>query len=113
MRLYEFDNPLRASLVAVVDRLVAEIEDGSERKDWTVDEFISYLKDNGIDELDESYLFDLIKNKKPPLSTYISNIKQHNIVWKGINHTASADDYEEPENNEKIVKNMAKKAMKR
>lgn len=113
MRLYEFDNSLRASLVAVVSRLVSEIEDGDESKDWTVDEFVDYLIDNGVGEIDEADLFDIIKNKKPPLSTFISNIKNHKIIWKGIDHGASADEPQEPEEKEKIVKGMAKKALKR
>lgn len=112
MRLFEFDNPLRTSLIAVVGRLSDEIKSGSKRKDWTVDEFLDYLKDNDIDELDETDFFSIIKNKKKPLSTYISAIKDGKLVWHGVKHQ-NTDTAASPEKKAKTVKQMAKSALKK
>lgn len=110
MKLYEFDNPLRAGLVAVVGKLAAEIEENPKKADMTVDQFIRHLQNGGVDQLDRSDLIDLIKNKKPPLSTYIRNIKDDKIVWKNVKDTS--DTTNTPEKKEKIVKSMADKALK-
>ena len=112
MRLFEFDNPLRTSLIAVVGKLSDEIKSGDKRKDWTVDEFLNYLKDHDVDELDETDFYSIIKNKKPPLSSYISAIKDGKIVWRGVKKS-DVDTTATPEKKAKTVQQMAKSALKK
>jgi hypothetical protein len=65
MKLFEFDNPLLVDLIAVVSKLQSDIKNNKEsvKGDWTPDRFLSFLKDNGVDQIDKSDLFDIINNK--------------------------------------------------
>lgn len=107
MLLYELDipEPLLVKLVAVSGQLKSEIDQGKQKQDWTVGELLSYYKANGL-IIDRSDLFDLIKN--PPLDKLISNIKGNLVIFKGQrdNETMPQDD------SQKVVKQMAKDAMK-
>lgn len=107
MLLCEFDRPtpLLVKLIAVVSQLKSQIDNGEEKSDWTVDEFLSYLKDNEI-IIDKDDLYDMVKN--PPLNTKIANIKANNVIFKG-HDTPPAPEEDE---SKKIVKQMAKHAIK-
>ncbi len=106
MKLFEFDaNPVLVSLVASTNQLMNEIESGNAKPNWTVDELLKYYKDNDI-IIDKSDLYNMIK--KLPLKKYITNIQGDNVIFKGQSEPGT----QEPDENEKIVKQMAKDAMK-
>jgi hypothetical protein len=118
MKLFEFDNPLLVDLIAVVSKLQSDIKNNKEsvKGDWTPDRFLNFLKDNGVDQIDKSDLFDIINNKKPPLSSFIAAVKDGKLIFKG---TASdkpdlpdVDAEKKQQEEENIVKNMAKRAQK-
>lgn len=106
MFLYEISSdPLITKLITVVDQLKTDLENKNKSKPESVDDFLQYLQKYDI-TLDQNDLYDMIK--KPPLKNVIHNIKNKKIIFKG---------YEEPEMPEqvsdKIVKSMAKKAIKK
>ena len=106
MRLFEFDaNPLLVSLVASTSQLINMIDSGKIKPDWTVEELLNYYKDNDI-IIDKSDLYNAIK--QPPLHKYITNIQGDNIVFKGQQEAGE----QKPDENKKVVKQMAKDAMK-
>lgn len=106
MRLFEFDaNPLLVSLVASTSQLMHEIESGKTKPDWTADELLQFYKDNDI-IIDKSDLYNIIK--QPPLNKYITNIQGDNVVFKG--QTEGGE--QAPDENKKVVQQMAKQAMK-
>lgn len=69
---------------------------------------MTYLSHRGIVGIDEDLFIKLIKNKKPPFYTFIKNISDGKIEWAG-HKTASTKKSEDPK---KIVKSLAKKAVK-
>ena len=106
MRLYEFaENPVLVKLVASTSQLKSEIDSGKLHSDWTVPELLQYYRDNDI-IIDKSDLYNMIKN--PPLNKYITNIQGDNIVFKG--QTEGGE--QAPDENKKVVQQMAKQAMK-
>lgn len=106
MRLFEFDtSPLLVSLVASTSQLKSEIDNGNVKPDWTVPELLNYYRDNDI-IIDKSDLYNMIK--QPPLNKYITNIQGDNVVFKGQSEPGE----QEPDENKKVVKQMAKDAMK-
>jgi hypothetical protein len=60
MLLNEFESSLRTTLVAVLDKIKNDMENGIRNSDITVSQFIKILKNNGIDELDEDDLYDMV-----------------------------------------------------
>ena len=106
MRLYEFaGSPLLVRLVAATSQLKSEIDSGELHSDWTVPELLQYYRDNDI-VLDKSDLYTMIK--KPPLDQSIENIQGDKVIFKG----QTPEQEEGPDENEKIVKQMARDAMK-
>jgi hypothetical protein len=107
MRLYEFveDNPLRVKLVAVANQLKSKFT-GNEK--MSTDAFLKKLKQNDID-LDKSDLFDIVK--KEPLSNIISDVNSNEITFKGQDSDQMPTDDESE--NEKTLKSMASKALKK
>jgi hypothetical protein len=106
MRLFEFDSsPLLVGLVATTSQLVGEIDSGKVKPDWTVPELLQYYRDNGI-IIDKSDLYNMIKN--PPLNKYITNIQSDNVVFKGQSEAGE----QAPDENKKIVQQMAKNTLK-
>lgn len=108
MRLFELDqpNPLVTKLVAVSDQLKTDIENGDVSPVMTVDQLLNYFRDYDI-TLDVTDLYDMIK--KEPLKKLIANIKGDDVVFRGISEPQLGA---QPEQNEKIVQQMAKSAMK-
>ena len=106
MRLFELSNPnpLLVRLVAVTSQLTSDIDSGVEHSDWSVDELLNYYKDNDI-ILAKDDLYDMIK--KPPLMNKISNIQGDKVIFKGQDSPIEPE-----EDNKKVVKQMAHKAMK-
>jgi hypothetical protein len=106
MRLYEFaDSPLLVRLVATTSQLKSEIDSGKAQSDWTVPELLQYYRDNDI-VIDKSDLYTMIK--KPPLNQSIENIQGDKVIFKGQTHEQEAG----PDENQKIVQQMAKNATK-
>ena len=105
MRLYEFaGNPLLVKLVATTSQLKSEIDSGEVHSDWTVPELLQYYRDNDI-IIDKSDLYNMIKN--PPLNQSIENIQGDNVIFKG----QTPEQELEPDENKKVVAQMAKNAM--
>ena len=111
MFLYELagPDPLVVSLVAIITQLTSDIDSGKQKADWTVDELLQYLKDMSGNELiiDKADLYNMIK--KPPLNAKISNIKGDDVIFKGQETIQDPG----PDENKKIVKQMAHKAIKK
>ena len=105
MRLFEFDtSPLLVGLVATTSQLVSEIDSGKVKPDWTVPELLQYYRDNDI-VIDKDDLYNMIKN--PPLNQSIENIQGENVIFKG----QTPEQELEPDENKKVVAQMAKNAM--
>jgi len=66
---------------------------------------LQYYRDNDI-VIDKSDLYTMIK--KPPLDQSIENIQGDNIIFKGQTPEQEAG----PDENQKIVQQMAQSAMK-
>ena len=106
MRLFEFaGSPLLVKLVATTSQLKSEIDSGKMHSEWTVPELLQYYRDNDI-VIDKSDLYTMIK--KPPLDQSIENIQGDNIIFKGQTPEQEAG----PDENQKIVQQMAQSAMK-
>jgi hypothetical protein len=106
MRLYEFEDPLRVKLVALASQLEADARDDNFETVVTTDDLIGYFRDNGL-VLDKSDIYNMVKN--PPLNNIIDNIKDDQVIFKGQH----VDQEESPDEQEKIVKQMAHKALKK
>ena len=106
MRLFEFidDDSLRLKLTAMCVELRADaLKTG---KILTTDEFVQKLTSLGI-PIETSDLFDMVK--KEPLKNFIADISGENVIFKGQKGAEEADDQDKQE---KIVKDMATKALK-
>ena len=111
MFLFELDSPdpFVVKLIAVTNQLKSDMDNGVEKTDWTTDEFLNYLQDNGIN-LDANDLYSMIK--KPPLQNVISNIQGDTVIFKGHEPAATTPAMPDQENNQKVVAQMAQDAMK-
>ena len=109
MLLYEFagPDPLRVKLIAVSNQLKGEIEQGQQPKDWKVDDLLTFFRKNDI-IVAKSDLYDMIKN--PPLNQVIANIKGDDVIFKGQGSELDVD--ADQSESDKVVDQMAKKAMK-
>lgn len=107
MHLFELEDPNRVRLVAVSDQLKTDIESGRELPDWTVEDLLAYLQDQGIN-LSQDDLYTMYKN--PPLNNLITNIEGDKIIFRGQQDGVNQNP-DEPES-QKVVKQMANKAMK-
>ena len=106
MRLFEFaGSPLLVKLVATTSQLKSEIDSGKTHSDWTVPELLQYYRDNDI-IIDKSDLYTMIK--KPPLNQSIENIQGDKVILKGQTPEQEVG----PDENQKIVQQMAQNAMK-
>ena len=106
MRLYEFaGNPLSVRLVASTSQLKSDIDSGKLHSDWTVPELLQYYRDNDI-IIDKSDLYNMIQ--KQPLNKFIDNIQGDKVIFKGQTPEQEA----RPDENQKIVQQMAQNAMK-
>ena len=106
MRLYEFaGNPLSVRLVASTSQLKSDIDSGKLHSDWTVPELLQYYRDNDI-IIDKSDLYNMIQQQ--PLNKFIDNIQGDKVIFKGQTPEQEAG----PDENQKIVQQMAQNAMK-
>jgi hypothetical protein len=108
MRLFEFasSDPLRVKLTSVVSQLKSRYMDTNSVEPPSVDTLLALLKKNDI-IISKSDLFDMIK--KEPLVNIIKDVKQNNVIFKGMKpHEDNMPD----DDSEKIVSKMASKALK-
>jgi len=110
MHLYELvdEEPIVASIVAATDQLRNDLENKKISFDWDVDTLLQYFRKYDID-LDVSDLYSMIN--QPPLNKVIKNIQGDKVIFKG----QEQEKIEKPKgtNDEKVVKQMAKKALKK
>lgn len=109
MRLFELETEpgLSAKLVAITDQLKTDLEDGKLNFGMSTDQLLDYFQDYDV-ILDVTDLYNMIQ--VPPLKQVITNIQGDKVVFKG-----QSDDTENPDQEseqEKIVSQMAKSAMK-
>ena len=111
MFLFELDSPdpFVVKLVAITNQLKSGMDSGTEKTDWTTDEFLEYLQANGIN-LDTTDLYNMIK--KPPLQNVISNIQGDTVIFKGHEPAPVTPEMPDQENSQKVVAQMAQSAMK-
>lgn len=107
MHLFELANPdpIITKLVAISDQLKSDIDSGKIDSDMSTEKLLNYFRKYDV-ALDKSDLYDMIK--KPPLKGIITNIKDDKVIFKGHSEPPKP----KPSENEKIVKQMAKKATK-
>ena len=96
----------KIQLIAVVSQLKRAINLGTEKKDWTLDEFLEYLKKNNV-IIDKTDLFDLIK--VPPLSNIIKNVSTDKVDFN-TDFSSTQSSTEDPED---VVSDMAHRAAKK
>ena len=105
MRLFEFakDDPLRVKLMGIAKQLETQSHD----KPMPTDEFLQFLRKNGIN-LDKADLFDLIK--KEPLSNIISDVSNDEVTFANQTDSGQMGDPEKHQQDQQnIVANMASK----
>lgn len=114
MRLFEFagDDPLRVKLTAVADQLQSKALDSN--RTMSTDEFLRYLSKFDI-SISKSDLFDIVT--KEPLKNFIANVNNDKVIFKGQEEEpdtqiTNAPDIGQPEDKNKIVKQMASRALK-
>ena len=107
MRLYEFDenSATVSKIVALTNQLEQDLEDGEIPTEYSLDDLIDYFREYDV-ILDAEDLFNMIK--QPPLNALIQNIQGDKVVFKGQSTTATPPEDE----NQKVVSQMAKNAMK-
>ena len=112
MYLFEFENesPLVTKIIAVAGQLKTVIDLGKVKPNWTVDELLEYFRKYNV-VLDKKDLYNMIKQE--PLKNYISNIQGDKVTFKGQKQEpAMSEPPPAPEEQKKVVKQMAKKARK-
>lgn len=103
------DKAFVTKIVALANQLKQERKEGKIGKQFTVDQLLDYFQNYDV-ILDTEDLYNMIK--VPPLKDVIKNIQGKHVVFKGdkeqkIDDTSVADD------SKKVVKQMAKKALKK
>jgi hypothetical protein len=109
MLLCEFDQDraLVAKIVALTNQLKHAREAGTIGDDFTVDQLLQYFQKYDV-ILDPQDLYNMIK--VPPLKNVIKNIQGDAVIFVGQEEKST----EKPEggDSEKVVKQMAQRAMK-
>lgn len=110
MRLIEFDiqEPLVSKIVTASDQLRTDIEKDDLEYDWDVDTLLKYFQKYDVN-LDREDLYSMIK--VPPLKNVIKNIQGDKVIFVG-QEQETPPSLPQPEDNKKVVSQMAKKAMK-
>lgn len=109
MLLCEFDtgSAMVSKIIALTNQLQRDRDDGTIGDDYTVDQLLRYFQKYDV-ILDKKDLYNMIK--VPPLKGVIKNIQGDDVIFVGQEEKAAA---EKPKgtDNEKIVKQMAQRAM--
>lgn len=109
MYLFEFtqDGPNLSKIVALSNQLEEEIKNGKIDPDnYTVDDLLGYFQLYDV-ILDANDLYNMIK--EPPLDSIIQNIQGDKVVFKG-HEGVETHAKPSPDNDKKVVSQMAKKA---
>lgn len=106
LREFTEPDPIVIKMVALTSQLKSDIDMGRAPANWTLDELLKFYNDHGI-VLGKESMYDAIKH--PPMNKFISNIQGDTVVFKG--QQGDTDDQSADEN-DKIVQQMAKSAMK-
>lgn len=108
MRLYEFDGESAyvTKIVALSNQLKNDLDNGEIPLDFSVDRLQDYFRRYDV-ILDRDDLYNMIK--QPPLKDVIRNIQGDKVVFKGQNAPGEAPQDE----NQKVVAQMAKSALKK
>jgi hypothetical protein len=119
MRLFEFDNtdPLYSPEMTVLAGELKQELERAEKYDMDLEMTAQSLLDRIQDQfdlvVDINDLYDIVKDKNHPLSSVIDNIQGDDIVFKGQGPEAKPEDaVVDNEKQEKIVADMANRAMK-
>jgi hypothetical protein len=104
MRFFEFVDPTTTRLAVLSDHLKSLVDDGEIQDDWTADDLIEFLRDNGF-TTGKPDIYDIAK--KSALNSVLT-INNDMVQFKGHNDQAEAD----PSQSQKVVQQMAKDAMK-
>ena len=108
MRLFEFDTEEADLKVAIIaDELKTALDSGELPDTIDTDELITRFEEGGV-PVDRQQLADMIQ--VPPLSDVIDNMNDDEVTFK----TDTSDDieFDDGSDQEKVVAQMAKKAMK-
>lgn len=112
MRLFEFagKDPIITKLVVLSNQLRTAVDDGEIQGDWTTEQLLDFLHQNGIN-VDEPDIFDMAK--KPPLNKVINSIENDVVSFKGVESDApDQSQAPSPDQSQAVVQQMAKSAMK-
>lgn len=111
MFLFELDEqPLVAKIIALSDQLTTYIKLGKVKPNWTVDELLDYYRKYDV-ILDKQDLYNMIKQE--PMSNFITNIQGDKVTFKGQKQEPALDSPPPaPEDQKKVVKQMAQRAAK-
>ena len=110
MLLREFDrdqdSAMVSQIVALTNQLQQDVDSGEVDADnYTVDQLLDYFQQYDV-ILDVNDLYNMVR--VPPLKGIITNIQGDKVVFKGQSTTATPPEDE----NQKVVSQMAKNAMK-
>lgn len=108
MRLYEFDGESAyvTKIVALTNQLKNDLDNGEVPLDFSVDRLQDYFRRYDV-ILDRDDLYNMIK--QPPLKDVIRNIQGDKVVFKGQSAPGEAPQ----DQNQKVVAQMAKSALKK
>ena len=116
MHLFEIFDQEKALVSQIgirINQLKKDLEDGDiHPQEYTVDELLDYFqatKPDGI-ILDPDQLYNMIQ--VPPLKDVIKNIKGDKVVFVGHDEEDTAPAEAPQDEQQKVVANMAKSAMK-
>jgi hypothetical protein len=102
-------DPKITRLVTIVNQLKTDVDNGKIKSDWTVDQLLNYFRKYDI-IIDKNDLYKMIK--KPPLKNAISNIQGDKLVFKGQEGETPDIESTTPDDQKKIVAQMAKNTLK-
>ena len=108
MRLFEFDNNsvTSAKIVALTNQLKQDLDSGEIDLNFSTDDLLDYFRQYDV-ILDRDDLYNMVK--VPPLKDVVTNIQGDKVVFKGQNAPGEAPKDE----NQKVVSQMAKHALKK
>jgi hypothetical protein len=108
MRLFEFDNSgISIQIAIIADELKTALDSGELPNTIPTEDLINRFQQGGV-PVDKEQLANMIQ--VPPLSDVIDNMNYDEVTFKGASNDEA--DFEDESEQEKVVAQMAKKAMK-
>ena len=81
MRLYEFgDDPKLTKLIAAVDQLKLELDQGKIQHNWTLDELLKYFRKFDL-VLSPEDIYNMVQQKQNGHCVHWSNISGSAMCW--------------------------------